>query len=69
MIMEFIQEKGEYFLNHEDKKNKYEDFCGSDRIMVASKMINLFIAEHFPTKYNNLKESGVEFVFLGMLDD
>ena len=69
MIMEFIQEKGEYFLDHEDKKNKYDDFCASDKIMVASKMINLFIAEHFPKKFVLMKEGGVDFVFLGMLDD
>ncbi len=68
--MNFLEENGKYFLEQDEKNQEKKDkFVESDKIEVAPKMINLFIAEHFPNKIKLLKERNIDFKFLGFEDD
>ncbi len=60
MLINSLNDQGELFIENEDKYNfKKKDnqlFCDSSLIIVASKMINLFIAELFPDSLKSISK-------------
>lgn len=77
MIIRALNEKGEMFLDKNDKRKpsqKPEDaqkcFCDSDNINVCAEILNLFIAELFPQYFKKLSpEYQASISFLGFEDD
>jgi len=77
MIIKSLNEKGEMFIEKDEKKksnNKNDDasnkmFCDGMNIHVASEVLNLFIAELFPNLLKSFKHAGVNFEFLGFEDE
>lgn len=77
MIIKSLNEKGEMFIEKDEKKksnSKNDDtsnkmFCDGMNIHVASEVLNLFIAELFPNLLKSFKQAGVNFEFLGFEDE
>lgn len=77
MILRSLNDKGEMFIEKDEKKktgakgddNSPKQFCDGLNIHVASEILNLFIAELFPTLLKNLKQAGINVEFLGFEDE
>ena len=77
MILKSLNEKRELFSEKEEKKKSYmkneessqKQFCDGPSIHVASEILNLFIAEIFPSLLKSFKNSNMQFEFLGFEDE
>lgn len=76
MVVKSLNDKGEMFIEKDEKKKpsaKGEEgvrsFCDGLNIHVASEILNLFIAELFPTLLKAFKTAGLNFEFLGFEDE
>ena len=76
MIIKSLNEKGEMFVEKVDKRKpniKPDDlkrqFCEGVYVHIVSEILNLFIAELFPTLYRKFKIDDMAFEFLGFEDD
>jgi hypothetical protein len=58
MLGRALNDKGELFLDKEEKKtnNKESIFCESTKVHISAEILNLFIAELFPKYLRELEK-------------
>lgn len=75
LIVKALNDKGDMFVDKNEKRKgsvKLDEkpFCESLEVHVAAEILNLFIAELFPTYLKSMKEENkIEFKYLGFEDE
>lgn len=72
MIMKALEKHGKKFIGSEDNQPDLDDnmkIYQSRNILVISKIINFFIAEHFPIFFEEFENQGMKFTYLGQDDE
>jgi len=76
MICKALNEKGTMYVTSSDQgrfvlgsDGPQRTFCENNHIYVVAEILNLFIAELFPTLFKKFRAVNIQFDFLGMEDD